>query len=1146
MTATPEESPALSSNSSYSKNTPLNDNLPSTTKSMAELLSPVKTTVVDKTRAIPVRSSEIPHEFLMRRIDVGLRKEDIQNSPYRSLLKYIARSGEFQGHLPEVTGKRGGSYFAEHGDDLVLSLFGKQSDTASTAPDVEEVRAGMDDYLGRRKDLFDDVKQLNRDLGEWKKEHRAKIAEERDQAFLDEEARKSARPLAQVMDDIVPPIGRGGIQPPKLDFTKWKDKGFLGTLRLQRETLDRNIADVMPPEQAAAVKKFLTDPIRKNETERTEFVNKERADVKTKMKDLGIKPRSKADELIQKVGEGMVNQEQVTQEAPGQAKAIMDGVTYFRKKYDDYLDQWNTVRKEFGYKPVPKRPDYFRHFQEIADVFQQVGAIGRGQDLPTEIAGITHIFKPGKAFTTAELHRTGHKTVYSAMAGMDNYLDTVSKQIWSMDSIARADTLLTYIRDAARETSKYVPEESVKIPRIAENLQGVLEQLRYKKSTVDTGMQSVLGRGVYASAQLIKNRVAANMVGANIASALTNFIPVFTQLPATTGTKYFIQGLYEGVRSPLMKDVAMIDGVQSDFLRRRYPDNAIAPTKTQKAVNALGIVFKAVDEFAGYSIVSAKYHEGIAKGLPKAEAMKAADDYAAKIIADRSLAQMPNLFSHKTLGFFTQFQLETNNLYSFMKKDIPEMAGHKGYKIFKQLLAFAVASYLFNELYEKVAGRRPTFDPIYDVLTLTGIQSGTKDLTIGQRAAVVGKDLVGNIPFGNMIPGIGGGRLPISSVLPKNLSLLEMTRALLGVLPPVGGGQAFKTLKGALTYNQGYNETTTGKPSFPIEKNTANLLRELIFGPSATPEAESYYKNLDAGTVKALNNAERPVYDKYQELKNAGKDDEAQAYLDEQYPDTPEGESRYKEYLKVKAAVKTQMAGENTDKYLTEILDSHIVQKYQALTKAGDTDAAQELIDKAFPDTPEGDAKYDAYLTAKKMLKAADTGFGTKESTQWDKQGLATHIGNVARAAGTHPIQFFDNVFHRAGDWRVTGIKNGQVLVARMPEDASQAVRRVAAKDNAEWKLDHTIPLEIGGSNRDSNLQLLTTEQWAAHTKVENFLGDALKNDEVTGPDAREYIIRYKAGIGEPMSDALMKEYRDRYGGKPLTFDEIRAAVETK
>lgn len=1128
---------------SYNKNSPLNTNEPSTAKSMAELLRPVKTTVVDKTRNIPVPRSALPPKFIYRKIDLGLKKEDVQNSPYKKLIKYLNKDGR----LPEVTGKSGGSYFAQHGDEIIQSAF-PYSETYGNTPDVENVRANMEDYLKYRQSLFADIKDLNEEIRDWQKEYKAQVTEERDQAFLDEEARKEARPLAQVMDDIVPPVGRGGIQPPKLDFTKWKDKdGFLGTLRMARETLDRNIADVMPPDQAAKVKKFLTDPIRKNETERTVFMNEKRADVKTKMQELGIKPRSKADELIQKVGEGKVSQDQVTKEAPGQSKAIMEGVTFFRKMYDDLLDTWNERRKEFGYPPVPKREDYFRHFSEISDVFQQIGAIGRGQDLPTEIAGITHIFKPGKSFSTAELARTGDKTVYSAMAGMDNYLETVSKQIWSMDSIARASSLIEYISEAARETSRYAPQERVEIPRVITNLRGTLLKLQYKKSKMDTGIvDEATGRKFYAMAELVKNRVAANMVGANIASALTNFIPLFTQLPATTSTKYFLQGLYEGAGAPLLKDPAMIDGIQSDFLRRRYPSDNLAPTKTQKAINALGIVFKAVDEFAGHAIVAAKYHENVAKGINKVEAMKNADEYAAKVIADRSFAQMPNLFSHKTLGFFTQFQLETNNLYSFLKKDVPEFAGHNGYKIFKKLLAFAVASYLFNELYEKIAGRRPTLDPIYDLLILSGIQPGTKDFSVRQRIGIVGRDLAGNIPFGNIIPGISSGRLPVSAFIPKNFTPMELARSTLSIVPPVGGGQVFKTIKGVKTYNQGYAETTAGKPSFAIKKSTANLLRELIFGPSSTPEADAYYKNLDAGSVKALTNPERPVYDHYQELKNAGKEDEAQAYLDEQYPDTPEGDSRYKDYVKVKAAVKAQMATENTDKYLTEILESGIVQKVLALQKAGKNDEADELVTNAFPDTPEGDAKYDAYKTAKTMLKAADIGFGSKPTTSWDKQSLAQHIGNIADAVGTHPIQFFDNVFHRAGDWKVTGIENGQVLVARLPLNASEAVKKQAAKDNADWKLDHTVPLEIGGSNRNSNLQLLTTEQWAAHTKVENYLGAALKNDEITGAQAREYMLRYKAGIGEPMSATLLLEYKKKYGGKPITFEEIQAAVEGK
>src|SRR3990167_8515720 len=117
---------------------------------------------------------------------------------------------------------------------------------------------------------------------------------------------------------------------------------------------------------------------------------------------------------------------------------VTEASQYFRGKYDDLLNQVNQSRQQFGYNPIPKRQDYFRHFQEINDAIGQFGLLLREQDIPTEISGLTSIFKPGKPFTTAELQRKGGAYTESAIKGMDNYLDSISKQIYHIDSVQRA------------------------------------------------------------------------------------------------------------------------------------------------------------------------------------------------------------------------------------------------------------------------------------------------------------------------------------------------------------------------------------------------------------------------------------------------------------------------------------------------------------------------------------------------------------------------------------------------------------------------------------------------------------------------------------------------------------------------------------
>lgn len=93
-----------------------------------------------------------------------------------------------------------------------------------------------------------------------------------------------------------------------LEFSSWKDKPALG---LQRETLERNL-DRVAGADAPKVKQFLVDASRKNETNRTVFLNNERKMTRDYVvKRLGIKPKSQESALVQQFGEGIIDEAQL-------------------------------------------------------------------------------------------------------------------------------------------------------------------------------------------------------------------------------------------------------------------------------------------------------------------------------------------------------------------------------------------------------------------------------------------------------------------------------------------------------------------------------------------------------------------------------------------------------------------------------------------------------------------------------------------------------------------------------------------------------------------------------------------------------------------------------------------------------------------
>ena len=114
-----------------------------------------------------------------------------------------------------------------------------------------------------------------------------------------------------------------------------------------------------------------------------------------------------------------------------------------------------------------------------------------------------------------------------------------------------------------------------------------------------------------------------------------------------------------------------------------------------------------------------------------------------------------------------------------------------------------------------------------------------------------------------------------------------------------------------------------------------------------------------------------------------------------------------------------------------------------------------------------------------------------------------------AKAMGTDPITAFNRIF--TGQ-KIRKVTNDAIIVERMPVGESQEIKEKAGAKKPEMKLDHTIPLELGGSNTKDNLKIVTTSQWRKYTPVENALGKALKANKISKKEAQKLIKDFKDG----------------------------------
>ena len=635
-----------------------------------------------------------------------------------------------------------------------------------------------------------------------------------------------------------------------------------------------------------------------NEAERTRFLNKERSEIKK----LGIKPHSKESAAVQKYGEKQFisDKGEIVKYGDRELSAEFKDVTtqnkikhaaeVLRNKYDKYIDQINSVITDLGYDPIPKRPDYMRHFQEINDKLSQWGVPLNPTNLnenniPTDINGLTDQFRPGKNWFASAMKRKGLRTTYDAITGIDGYLEGASNLIYHTEDIQRYRVLSKFIRDTYGQThgmdniDPSTEEGQQRINDIFDNklskyvawLDEQANSLAGKKGGIDRAAERLLGRKIYSVLDAAKKQVGSNMTGFNVRSALTNFASA-VQGVSKTNKLAFLKGTIS-----TMKNIVHNDGLinKSDFLTSRFGSNQLSKKLWQKASNAGQIFMTGSDYFTANQIWRSKYYENLSKGMSENQAIKNADDFAARIMGDRSKGATAEIFNSKTLGLLTQFQLEVNNQWSSIVHDnkMDLKTGNKsGATVMFQLGQLAALSYLFNNMMKSLTGSDVMIDPIDMLKKILG-GDDDEEKTTEERAREVIGDLINDIPFASFMT---GGRIPMSEAFKgteslfkyatgqkdkygNNIKSSDVKKDLIESgfywLLPTGYGQAKKTTKGLSMYDKKLpmagSYTDSGNLRFRADESTSGKVKAALFGQYSSKESQKY---IESG-YKAINKA---------------------------------------------------------------------------------------------------------------------------------------------------------------------------------------------------------------------------------------------------------------------------------------------------
>ena len=443
-----------------------------------------------------------------------------------------------------------------------------------------------------------------------------------------------------------------------------------------------------------------------------------------------------------------------------EVRRINHAVKVFNGIYEELYNMVNDAYVRNGYEKMDKRKNYFPHFQEegssLFENFARKLGFGAGKyALPTSIDGLTETFSPGRNYNKHAEHRLGTDTAFDAIAGFEDYIESATKAAYLTDDIKRLRQLEREIR-AGEEIGTLTSRTKLSkangdFGSLAKWVHEYANIVAGKKSTLDRGVENVVGRRVYQVLDTIRSRRGASAVAGNISSALTNIAPV-----AQVISEHPVAAV-KGMMSMMCELMRGESGTpESRFLTRRFASDQLGVGRLARIEKIASKPFEIVDTIASNIVVRGYYQSNIDAGMEPEAAMLSADAQAARLMADRSLGQMPNVYSSKLfMGVLGQFQLEVANNLKWMKDITRTYSPGRAAAI---LTLLAVMSKLTNEAWKQLTGRDLMLDPISAVQE--GVSAGREAAQQGGAWQALWKGVSAGVgELGGNLPYISGGRI---------------------------------------------------------------------------------------------------------------------------------------------------------------------------------------------------------------------------------------------------------------------------------------------------------------------------------------------------------------------------------------------------
>ncbi len=518
-------------------------------------------------------------------------------------------------------------------------------------------------------------------------------------------------------------------------------------------------------------------------------------------------------ELVFRILDGEANIENA--ESGMDRALVQKTVDAMRQKYADYYDAINDFLAAHGYKEIGFIENYAPHMQpdsvkEQARIFDRLGFGEEVSGIPTEIAGRTRDFKPGKKYNPFFQERKGVNAKADAVESFNSYINYLSEVFYHTDDIQKLRVLENEIR--ARYSPKSVQTEYEALKknknlsteerdaRIDELLHGKAKELgkfggyvtqleNYtnilagKQTKMDRAIEDHITRNALNTMRKPVDILVRSSIPGNLSSAINQLVQL-PQITAEVGEKNILRAA-EDLRSGRLRDMGLdLDGESTFLTGKKGIRRLVQSEKTMdKILDAASIPFEAVDDLASRLYIRAAYFQALDQGMKHEDAVRAADRTVEDIIGSRMKGAKPNFFADKNIvsKLVNTFQLEVANGWEHIQYDLPqqwkETARTQGKQaaVRQAAVTFAKGSIYaaaLNALYEQVTGQKPVaFDwigAIWDYVR-AGLpeeddEDGEKKFDWSAGLGSVEDRILGDLPYLSNIGaffGKGNGRLPL-------------------------------------------------------------------------------------------------------------------------------------------------------------------------------------------------------------------------------------------------------------------------------------------------------------------------------------------------------------------------------------------------